>query len=65
MDRLLTAGHGVDAVIGVEGAGKSTLMDARRIAWDATGTTYAGASSAPPSARVFGSRRRPRVWTLR
>ncbi|MGW2112676.1 MobF family relaxase [Streptomyces sp. NPDC001948] len=41
--RLLTAGHGVDAVVGVAGAGKSTLMDACRIAWDATGTTYAGA----------------------
>ncbi len=41
--RLLTAGNGVDAVIGVAGAGKSTLMDACRIAWDATGTTYAGA----------------------
>lgn len=41
--RLLTAGNGVDAVIGVAGAGKSTLMDACRIAWDATSTTYAGA----------------------
>ncbi|MFE0601694.1 MobF family relaxase [Streptomyces sp. NPDC058892] len=41
--RLLTAGHGIDAVVGVAGAGKSTLMDACRIAWDATGTTYAGA----------------------
>ncbi|MFJ3184429.1 MobF family relaxase [Streptomyces sp. NPDC086796] len=41
--RLLTAGHGVDVVVGVAGAGKSTLMDACRIAWDATGTTYAGA----------------------
>ncbi|MGW7460990.1 MobF family relaxase [Streptomyces sp. NPDC054797] len=41
--RLLTAGNGIDAVIGVAGAGKSTLMDACRIAWDATGTTYAGA----------------------
>ncbi|WP_010361222.1 MobF family relaxase, partial [Streptomyces acidiscabies] len=41
--RFLTAGNGVDAVIGVAGAGKSTLMDACRIAWDATGTTYAGA----------------------
>ncbi|MFD3700703.1 MobF family relaxase [Streptomyces sp. NPDC058646] len=41
--RLLTAGHGIDAVIGTAGAGKSTLMDACRIAWDATGTTYAGA----------------------
>ncbi|MFF8414830.1 AAA family ATPase [Streptomyces omiyaensis] len=43
VDRLLTAGHGVDAVVGVAAAGKSTLMDACRIAWDATGTTYAGA----------------------
>ncbi|MFH9800480.1 MobF family relaxase [Streptomyces virginiae] len=41
--RLLTAGHGVEAVIGVAGAGKSTLMDACRIGWDATGKTYAGA----------------------
>jgi conjugative relaxase-like TrwC/TraI family protein len=41
--RLLCAGNGVDAVVGVAGAGKSTLMDACRIAWDATGTTYAGA----------------------
>ncbi|MGW1037854.1 MobF family relaxase [Streptomyces antibioticus] len=41
--RFLTAGNGIDAVIGVAGAGKSTLMDACRIAWDATGTTYAGA----------------------
>ncbi|MFE0654091.1 MobF family relaxase [Streptomyces sp. NPDC059534] len=43
VERLLTAGHGIEAVIGVAGAGKSTLMDACRIAWDATGTTYAGA----------------------
>ncbi|MGA5498731.1 MobF family relaxase [Streptomyces cinereoruber] len=43
VDRLLTAGHGIDAVVGVAGAGKSTLMDTCRIAWDATGTTYAGA----------------------
>ncbi|WP_046780823.1 MobF family relaxase [Streptomyces yangpuensis] len=41
--RILTDGHGVEAVVGVAGAGKSTLMDACRIAWDATGTTYAGA----------------------
>ncbi|MFD4347388.1 AAA family ATPase [Streptomyces coelicoflavus] len=41
--RLLTAGNGIDAVVGVAGAGKSTLMDACRIAWDATGTMYAGA----------------------
>ncbi|MGP3749891.1 MobF family relaxase [Streptomyces sp. IBSNAI001] len=41
--RLLTGGHGIDTVVGVAAAGKSTLMEACRIGWDATGTTYAGA----------------------
>ncbi|MFB8023947.1 MobF family relaxase [Streptomyces rubiginosohelvolus] len=41
--RLLTGGHGIDTIVGVAGAGKSTLMEACRIGWDATGTTYAGA----------------------
>ncbi|MCX4792626.1 AAA family ATPase [Streptomyces sp. NBC_01221] len=41
--RLLTGGHGIDTVVGVAGAGKSTLMEACRIGWDATSTTYAGA----------------------
>lgn len=41
--RLLTCGHGIDTVVGVAGSGKSTLMEACRIGWDATGTTYAGA----------------------
>ncbi|MGW1493853.1 MobF family relaxase [Streptomyces sp. NPDC002402] len=41
--RLLTAGHGIDAIVGVAGAGKSTLMEACRIGWDNNGTTYAGA----------------------
>ncbi|MFJ3250146.1 MobF family relaxase [Streptomyces sp. NPDC086782] len=44
VERLLTAGHGVDAVIGVAGSGKTSLMEACRIGWDATGLTYAGAS---------------------
>lgn len=42
--RLLTAGHGIDAVIGVAGAGKTTLMEACRIGWSAAGLTYAGAA---------------------
>ncbi|MFJ8754563.1 MobF family relaxase [Streptomyces sp. NPDC102441] len=41
--RLLTGGYGIDTVVGVAGAGKSTLMEACRIGWDATGATYAGA----------------------
>ncbi|MFC5724125.1 MobF family relaxase [Streptomyces gamaensis] len=49
--RLLTAGHGVDAVIGVAGSGKTTLMEACRIGWDATGTTYAGVCLAAVAAQ--------------
>ncbi|WP_055714505.1 AAA family ATPase [Streptomyces torulosus] len=49
--RVLTAGHGVDAIVGVAGAGKSTLMEACRIGWDATGTTYAGATLAAVAAK--------------
>ncbi|MYW69095.1 AAA family ATPase [Streptomyces sp. SID8379] len=49
--RILTAGHGIEALVGVAGAGKSTLMEACRIAWDATGTTYAGATLAAAAAK--------------
>lgn len=49
--RLLTVGHGIDAVVGVAGAGKSTLMEACRIGWDAKGTTYAGATLAAVAAQ--------------
>ncbi|WP_427251137.1 MobF family relaxase [Bacillus cereus] len=42
--RTLTAGLGIDAHVGAAGTGKSTLMEACRIAWDATGHTYAGAT---------------------
>ncbi|MFJ8863833.1 MobF family relaxase [Streptomyces sp. NPDC102451] len=56
--RLLTAGHGIDTVVGVAGAGRSTLMEACRIGWDATGTTYAAACSSAVAAqnltRAFG-----------
>ncbi|CAM5413490.1 MobF family relaxase [Streptomyces griseomycini] len=44
VERLLTAGHGVDAVVGVAGSGKTSLMEACRIGWDGVGLTYAGAS---------------------
>lgn len=44
VERVLTAGHGVEAVIGVAGAGKTTLMDACRIGWDTAGLVHAGAA---------------------
>ncbi|MFI8888256.1 MobF family relaxase [Streptomyces sp. NPDC053813] len=49
--RTLTAGHGIDAHIGAAGTGKSTLMEACRIAWDATGHTYAGATVSSVAAK--------------
>ncbi|MFB7678227.1 MobF family relaxase [Kitasatospora purpeofusca] len=48
--RLLTAGHGVDAVVGVAGAGKTTLMQAARTGWEAAGLTVVGASTAAVAA---------------
>ncbi|MFV5994969.1 MobF family relaxase [Streptomyces sp. NPDC056231] len=54
VQRLLTAGHGVDTVEGVAGAGKTSLMEACRIGWDAVGLTYAGtALSAVAAANLF------------
>jgi conjugative relaxase-like TrwC/TraI family protein len=50
LDRLTGAGHGVDTVIGVAGSGKTTLMSALRTAYEATGQTVEGASTAAVAA---------------
>jgi conjugative relaxase-like TrwC/TraI family protein len=50
LERLLTAGHGIDAVVGVAGAGKTTIMDTARQAWEAHGLVVAGASTAAVAA---------------
>ncbi|MEE1797511.1 MobF family relaxase [Streptomyces sp. JV176] len=50
LERLLTAGHGIDAVVGVAGAGKTTIMDTARQAWEAHGLVIAGASTAAVAA---------------
>lgn len=50
LTRLATAGNGVDTVVGVAGAGKTTLMAALRSAYEATGQTVAGASTAAVAA---------------
>jgi len=42
--RLLTAGHGVDTVQGLAGAGKTTMLAAARQVWEQAGLTVAGAA---------------------
>ncbi|GIF08863.1 hypothetical protein Asi03nite_64010 [Actinoplanes siamensis] len=49
--RLATAGHGIDTVVGVAGAGKTTIMSALRTAYEAEGLTVAGAATAAVAAK--------------
>ncbi|MFD9691338.1 MobF family relaxase [Kitasatospora sp. NPDC059088] len=50
VERLLTAGHGLDVVVGVAGAGKTTLMEAARVGWEAAGLRVCGAATAAVAA---------------
>jgi conjugative relaxase-like TrwC/TraI family protein len=50
VERLLTAGHAVDAVVGTAGAGKTTIMAAARSGWEAAGLRVVGASTAAVAA---------------
>lgn len=50
LQRLVEAGHGVDAVIGVAGAGKTTIMSAARNIWQAHGLRVGGAATAAVAA---------------
>lgn len=50
VERLLTGGHGIEAVIGVAGSGKTTLMAAARTGWQANGLVVVGASTAAVAA---------------
>ena len=49
--RLTTTGHGVDALIGVAGAGKTTIMAAARQIWDDASITVNGAATAAVAAQ--------------
>ncbi|HKT00696.1 MAG TPA: MobF family relaxase, partial [Rugosimonospora sp.] len=44
--RLARGGHAVDTVVGVAGSGKTTIMAALRVAYEAAGLTVAGAATA-------------------
>jgi ATP-dependent exoDNAse (exonuclease V) alpha subunit len=46
VERLTGAGHGLDAVIGVAGSGKTTIMEALLLAHRSAGHVVAGASTA-------------------
>jgi len=48
--RILVDGHGIDAVVGVAGAGKTTIMEVARLAWEADGQVVMGASTAAVAA---------------
>lgn len=50
LERVLTAGHGVEAIIGVAGAGKTTLMAAVKTAFEARGLVVRGAATAAVAA---------------
>ncbi|MFI6915389.1 MobF family relaxase [Streptosporangium sp. NPDC050284] len=50
LERLLGDGHGVDALIGVPGAGKTMLMAAARAGWESRGLVVAGAATAAVAA---------------
>ncbi|MER7613379.1 MobF family relaxase [Nonomuraea wenchangensis] len=50
LQRVLGGGHGVEAVIGVAGAGKTTLMAAARAAFEARGLVVRGAATAAVAA---------------
>ena len=48
--RLIGHGHGIDAVLGVAGAGKTTIMSAARTAWQTHGYRVEGAAVAAVAA---------------
>ncbi|MEV3986743.1 MobF family relaxase [Nonomuraea sp. NPDC049758] len=50
LERLVRGGHAVEAVIGVAGDGKTTIMAAARSAWESRGLVVAGAATAAVAA---------------
>ncbi|MEV0580940.1 MobF family relaxase [Streptomyces sp. NPDC050392] len=48
--RFLTAGHGIDVLRGKAGTGKTTIMSAARMGWEAAGLRVSGAATAAVAA---------------
>ena len=57
---VATSGRGVELVLGVAGAGKTTALDAVRQAFETAGYRVIGTSTSGQAARTLGSRRRHR-----
>ncbi|MFI9598194.1 MobF family relaxase [Nonomuraea sp. NPDC052265] len=53
LERILCGGHGVEAIIGVPGAGKTTLMAAVRTAYESRGSVVLGAATAAVAAATL------------
>ncbi len=51
---ICTSGHGVDLVIGVAGAGKTTALATVRVAFEQAGYTVVGAATSGQAARTLG-----------
>jgi conjugative relaxase-like TrwC/TraI family protein len=58
------SGRGVDLVVGVAGAGKTTALDAVRLAFEAEGYTVIGAATSGQAARTLGRDANLRSSTL-
>ena len=55
VDAVATSGHGVELVVGVAGAGKSTAIDAARRAFEAGGFRVLGTAVSGQAARTLGT----------
>lgn len=51
---ICTSGHGVDLVLGVAGAGKTTALNAVRLAFEDAGYTVVGTATSGQAARTLG-----------
>ena len=51
---ITTSGRGLDVVLGVAGSGKTTMLDAARMAFESAGYTVVGTATSGQAARTLG-----------